>query len=257
MTEKEIALSARAATLHDALVEMIGAVEEQSDEEVQDAVSKASKALKGDCGDEWVREYHALKRRDDVSRQLWEDQEAAIADYKVDLAHSEALHEETRRELEALERAEVEYHDTINRLEARAEAAESRATALGERLAAMTEDRDKALHTLALGLHRDGVQWVVNEIAELGVKIGDQFFFLYKGESYLGGSMWRPVFKREFGEVCHPWQAIKRKSGEERLPDCYIGFLGEDESDWKRLPHECDEECPPQCNFVPPEPRHE
>jgi len=54
------------------------------------------------------------------------------------------------------------------------------------------------------------------------VKIGDQFFWLYKGYSLVygakpedraaghavhdeGGPMhWRPVFKREFGECAHP-----------------------------------------------------
>lgn len=57
------------------------------------------------------------------------------------------------------------------------------------------------------------VEWVVNDIAELGVKIGNQFFFLYKGGSLVysdaqhddGSPMhWRPVFKREFGECAHP-----------------------------------------------------
>jgi len=76
----------------------------------------------------------------------------------------------------------------------------------------------------------DNVQWVVNDLAELGVKIGNQFFFLYKGRSLQYGALdhdpstpptheddnpkagyragdvmkWRPVFKREFGECCHP-----------------------------------------------------
>lgn len=57
------------------------------------------------------------------------------------------------------------------------------------------------------------VQWVVNDNAELGVKIGNQFFFLYKGDSLVysdaqhddGSPMhWRRVFKREFGECAHP-----------------------------------------------------
>lgn len=50
-------------------------------------------------------------------------------------------------------------------------------------------------------LKDDDVEWVVNEIAELGVKIGNQFFFMYKGSSlvYDGGGedikpmRWRPV----------------------------------------------------------------
>lgn len=62
-------------------------------------------------------------------------------------------------------------------------------------------------------LEATDVEWVVNDNAELGVKIGDQFFWLYKGKSLVyktgrhddGSQMfWRPVFKREFGECCHP-----------------------------------------------------
>jgi len=47
------------------------------------------------------------------------------------------------------------------------------------------------------------VKWIVNELGELGVKIGDQCFFLYKGESieYANDAkLWRPVGKTEFGE---------------------------------------------------------
>lgn len=57
-------------------------------------------------------------------------------------------------------------------------------------------------------------QWVVNSLAELGVRVGRRFFWLYKGNSLeytalgVGDSgapiMWRPVGKREFGEVCSP-----------------------------------------------------
>jgi hypothetical protein len=59
----------------------------------------------------------------------------------------------------------------------------------------------------------DDVEWVVNDSSELGVKIGDRFFWLYKGESLVynegehdnGSSIrWRKVGKREFGECCHP-----------------------------------------------------
>ena len=66
---------------------------------------------------------------------------------------------------------------------------------------------------LKLHLEDEDVEWVVNDGAELGVKIGNQFFFLYKGRSIVyedgkhddGTPMrWRPVFKREFGECCHP-----------------------------------------------------
>lgn len=62
-------------------------------------------------------------------------------------------------------------------------------------------------------LKAEQVEWIVNDNAELGVKIGNQFFFLYKGGSlvYENGThdddtlmMYRPVFKREFGECAHP-----------------------------------------------------
>lgn len=57
--------------------------------------------------------------------------------------------------------------------------------------------------------------WIVNEMGELGVKIGDHCFFLYKGESveynptYDDNGVtkehkYRKVGKREFGEVQHP-----------------------------------------------------
>lgn len=54
------------------------------------------------------------------------------------------------------------------------------------------------------------VQWIVNDMGELGVKIGDQFFFLYRGKSHNYGEMthmdgtpilYRPVGKYEFGET--------------------------------------------------------
>lgn len=55
--------------------------------------------------------------------------------------------------------------------------------------------------------------WVVNDNAELGVKINDKFFWLYKGESFEYKSnkhddgtpiKYRKVGKREFGECCYP-----------------------------------------------------
>lgn len=46
------------------------------------------------------------------------------------------------------------------------------------------------------------VQWIVNDLGELGVKVRDRYFFMYKGRSYFAGEKWRPIFKREFGETC-------------------------------------------------------
>jgi hypothetical protein len=94
-------------------------------------------------------------------------------------------------------------------------------------------------------LSAEDVQWVTNDIAELGVKIGNQFFFLYKGESLVYGALdpdptvppvhddgtpmhWRPVFKREFGECAHP---INYKD------PTRIGTVSLADSDmWKPLP---------------------
>lgn len=86
-------------------------------------------------------------------------------------------------------------------------------------------------------LRDDQVEWVVNDIAELGVKIGQQFFFLYKGYSLVyedaahddGSPMhWRRVFRREFGECAHP---INYKNPE------LIGTVSLDDSeDWQPLP---------------------
>lgn len=89
-------------------------------------------------------------------------------------------------------------------------------------------------------------EWVVNDLAELGVKIGDKFFWLYKGRNIVygttpedvsngivqhedGGDMhWRPVFKREFGECCHPINYSEPTR---------IGTVSLDDStNWKPLP---------------------
>lgn len=83
-------------------------------------------------------------------------------------------------------------------------------------------------------LNNLNVEWVVDDNAEIGVKIGDQFFFMYKGCSYSGGTKWRYVNKREFG--CHLWDTIKKQCGSYSLPRTYIGFLGEAESEWNDLP---------------------
>lgn len=86
-------------------------------------------------------------------------------------------------------------------------------------------------------LAADDVEWVVNDNAELGVKIGNQFFWLYKGHSLVyddgkhddGSPMhWRPVFKREFGECAHPINYSN---------PARIGTVSlTDSDDWQELP---------------------
>ena len=87
------------------------------------------------------------------------------------------------------------------------------------------------------------VEWVVNDIAELGVKIGNKFFFLYKGCSleYKDGDKeegeapmrYRLVYKREFGECCHPIETLKAH-GKGTLND-FPNAYGDPE-DWKEIP---------------------
>ncbi len=74
-------------------------------------------------------------------------------------------------------------------------------------------------------------EWIVNNAAELGVKVGNRFFFLYKGHSIEyteddGPMRWRPVEKREFGECCHP--------GYNPEPDDCAQWA--DRYDWQDLP---------------------
>lgn len=50
-------------------------------------------------------------------------------------------------------------------------------------------------------------EWIINDLGELGVKIGNRCFFLYKGrniEYEAGSHRYRKVGKREFGETCKP-----------------------------------------------------
>jgi len=94
--------------------------------------------------------------------------------------------------------------------------------------------------------------WVVNNIGELGVRVGARFFFLYKGESieYKEGDnvreegygrdaiplKWRKVNKREFGEVQHPegWYERQMYKDEEYLPP--IPNATKAEEHWQLLP---------------------
>jgi hypothetical protein len=102
----------------------------------------------------------------------------------------------------------------------------------------------------------EDVQWVVNDIGELGVCIHGRYFFLYKGRSIeykadLGTDqvlhedgtpmMVRQVGKREFGETCQPLPVHRNKwPGDrylERLvytPGLSFGEPGD--ADWRPLP---------------------
>jgi hypothetical protein len=92
----------------------------------------------------------------------------------------------------------------------------------------------------------DHVEWVVNDSGELGVKIGNQFFFMYKGHSLVydsakhddGSQMrWRLIGKREFGECCHPYR-MNGLSAQQ-----YFGGIGAG-GDWHDLPATVDARSP-------------
>lgn len=93
--------------------------------------------------------------------------------------------------------------------------------------------------------------WIVNDNGELGVKIGDRFFFLYKGESleYKDGKhddgtpvMWRIVGKREFGETVWPRSWIENGRREDRYTVALTAGLGvtemPPEAFWEPLPEQ-------------------
>lgn len=79
-------------------------------------------------------------------------------------------------------------------------------------------------------LEPDDVQWIVNDIAELGVRVHGRCFFLYKSRSYKGGAKWRPIWKREFGETVRPLE-FRGKA----LPETYAGWGGEPLNEWKEI----------------------
>lgn len=95
----------------------------------------------------------------------------------------------------------------------------------------------------------DEPTWIVNDIGELGVKIRDRFFFLYKGgnieydgEHDEGDRMkWRIVGKREFGETCWPLKWVVAGKREDRYTEelVYTSGLSDgktEDGQWKNLP---------------------
>ena len=102
-------------------------------------------------------------------------------------------------------------------------------------------------------------QWIVNDLGELGVKVGGRFFFLYKGDNIEYGSdadstrdgvalhddgtpmRYRIVGKREFGEVCYPLKWIANNRSEERYTEDLVytpglSFGGPEDGAWRELP---------------------
>lgn len=91
--------------------------------------------------------------------------------------------------------------------------------------------------TDGLVLEPDNVEWVVNDIAELGVKIGNQIFFMYKSRSLVYDNedsemLWRPIYKREFGETVKVPTGPKHSDRGELDEDHHYSF-GEG---WAKLP---------------------
>lgn len=108
-------------------------------------------------------------------------------------------------------------------------------------------------------------QWIVNSLGELGVRVADRFFFLYKGYNLEYGKymtnrdghainddgsvmQYRIVGKREFGETCHPitWMKVENGVLYDRTPKPYttvkleyipgLSFGEPGDGDWRPLP---------------------
>lgn len=97
--------------------------------------------------------------------------------------------------------------------------------------------------------------WIVNDLGELGVKVGERFFFLYKGdnieygEENVGAALhddgtpmkYRIVGKREFGEVCMPYAWVARGQSERRYTVELqfiqgLSFGSPEDGKWRELP---------------------
>jgi hypothetical protein len=100
--------------------------------------------------------------------------------------------------------------------------------------------------------------WVVNDMGELGVKVGSRFFFLYKGDNIEYGAcdnskdgialhddgtpmQYRIVGKREFGETCWPLKWIRNGRSQDKYTDMLVytpglSFGKPEDGDWKPLP---------------------
>ena len=104
--------------------------------------------------------------------------------------------------------------------------------------------------TKDLYLEEENVEWVVNNLGELGVKIGDNMFFYYKGRSLRynpnedplegaegeGPIRWRHVYKREFGECIHPPPKNQYSYNRGEIDRETGRYTFGPEEDWKDLP---------------------
>lgn len=106
-------------------------------------------------------------------------------------------------------------------------------------------------------------EWIVNDLGELGVKVGDRFYFLYKGRSLEYGApnateavgwrgplavhgdgtpmRYRRVGKREFGEVCWPLSWVQRGYRDARYAEELVNpsnplQRGTADESWRDLP---------------------
>ena len=109
-------------------------------------------------------------------------------------------------------------------------------------------------------IEQTAVDWVVNDLGELGVCVNGRYFFLYKGESLEYGTdplmtrdgmslhddgtpmLVRLVGKREFGETCWPLKWVtegRMPAGRYKTELTYIpglSFGQPSDADWRPLP---------------------
>lgn len=157
--------------------------------------------------------------------QTPEDHERARAGYV-------AMREEERK-MRAAEEACAECAAARDRAEA--ELAACRAQLDGCRGENFVYDQDHRALAAANGELVKALtpQWIVNNLGELGCRVGDRFYFIYKYDDPLVYTtadgcfedddakplMWRPIYKREFGETQWPEKWIRAGRREDEYTD--------------------------------------
>ena len=96
-----------------------------------------------------------------------------------------------------------------------------------------------------MNINADQVEWIVNSKGELGVKVFNRCFFLYKGYSLeyketAPEIKYRPVGKREFGETCWPQHWVTRGYRDATYEVCgtYVPGISDgkpEDYQWKQL----------------------